>query len=184
MDSSQGFPPGWHAARATWKRDGESLTALRLDAEKRLADMGIRQWYDTEGGLAVIRAYTDAGDMYIIRDGPRSIGCFALSERYDEDWWGDDPDRDNCLYLGKAITASYMKNRGVGRFTVDYATRVTRAAGLRAVRIDCWRERPGLQAAWHRLGFSYLRTILALDKRPGYEGKLRESGDLMELRVD
>jgi hypothetical protein len=160
--------------RANLERDWYALSALRLAAERWLRDNGITQWTDHARGLDQMMKYTDRDEMYLVREGPTAIGCFALTNRPDLDFWGDDSERDECLYLNKAITAPWAAHTGVGRLITDYTMTETRARKCVAARLDCWRGNEKLRSHFESLGFTYLRTV---------ELRNRNDGILMEQRL-
>jgi hypothetical protein len=160
--------------RASLERDWYALSALRLAAERWLHESGITQWTDTARGLDQMMKYTDRDEMYLVREGPTAVGCFALTNRPDPDFWSGDAERDECLYLNKAIAAPWAAHTGIGRLITDYTMTEARARKCVAARLDCWRGNEKLRQHFESLGFTYLRTV---------ESRGRNDGILMEQRV-
>ena len=164
----------WYAYRADLLDDWTALSALRLAAERRLREGHIEQWTDTARGLDQLAFFTAREEMYLVREKNTAIGCFALSSWADPDFWHDDPERDECLYLYKVMTAPWMAHQGVGRFMVNFAMEEARERKCTALRLDCWRENKRLHERWQNLGFTKLRTVTLPS---------RNSGTLMEMRL-
>jgi GNAT superfamily N-acetyltransferase len=160
--------------RANMEYDWHGLSALRLAAERSLRSRGIQQWTDTARGLDQMAQYTNRDEMYLVREGPTAVGCFVLTDQPDVDFWADDPDRDECLYLHKVIAAPWAKGTGIGQMIVEYSMAEAKARKCQAVRLDCWRGNDKLREHWESLGFTYLRTA---------EVAGRNSGVLMEQRA-
>jgi hypothetical protein len=160
--------------RAKLDYDWYALSTLRLAAERWLRENGITQWTDHARGLDQMMKYTDHDEMYLVREGPTAVGCFALTDKPDLDFWSGDPERGECLYLNKAITAPWAAHTGVGRFIIDYALAEAAARKCVALRLDCWRGNEKLRSHFESLGFTYLRTA---------EVRSRNDGVLMEQRI-
>lgn len=162
----------WIIHRADIMRDWYALCALRLAAERRLRAMGIPQWTDTARGLDEMSFFTNRDDMYLIRQGPTAIGCFALTSWVDESVWSD-PDRDECLYLNKVMVAPWMSGTGVGHFIVNHAMEQVRDRKCSALRLYSWYENTPLYQHWQNLGFTHVGTITVPNGN---------SGALMEMK--
>jgi hypothetical protein len=160
--------------RAELEKDWYALSALRLAVERDLRERGIPQWTDTARGLEQMAQYVNRDEMYLVREGPSATGCFALTACPDPDFWSDDPEKDECLYLQKVITAPWAARSGMGRFIVDYATSAADERCCSAVRLNCWEGNGKLREHFESLGFTYLRTATTRN---------RSSGVLMEKRL-
>jgi GNAT superfamily N-acetyltransferase len=141
--------------------DWPTIMGLRIDAETRLKEMGLRQWYDRARGFDEMSEYLDHDEMYLILGPGRAIvGCVALTQRYDPEFWQDE-DASKWLYLHKAITASWAKHCGVGAFMVSAALNEAELRGCKGVRLDVWRDTDGEGAVrrWKSLGFTQVGRV-------------------------
>jgi hypothetical protein len=161
--------------RANMEHDWYALSSLRLGAENWLRANGIVQWHDTARGLDQMARYTNRDEMYLVREGPTAVGCFALTNDADSDFWTGDPDRGDSLYLNKMIAARWVAGTGVGRLITDYSLAEAKARKCVALRLDCWRGNDALRSHFEDLGFTYLRTAVVPN---------RNDGVLMEQRLD
>lgn len=162
--------------RVSLDRDWDDLVALRLGAERRIREKGSSQWSDTARGLEQMMHWVNRDEMMIIRRGPRAVGCFALTNDGEPEFWGSDPDRDQSVYLHKAITSPHAAHTGIGELIVSHSIGEARARRAVAVRIEVWKGPNGAGAVrrWEELGFRHVREL----DLPG-----RDVGVLMEIRV-
>lgn len=160
--------------RAELEKDWYALSALRLAAERDLRERGINQWTDTARGLEQMVFFVNRDEMYLVREGPSAVACFVLTGRPDPDFWADDTERHECLYLHKMIVAPWARDTGLGQFIVDHAMAEADERCCSAVRLDCWKDNEKLKSHFESLGFTYLRTV----ETPG-----RNDGVLMERRL-
>jgi len=160
--------------RADLDKDWYALSALRLAVERRLREIGVHQLGDTARGLEAMAFFVNRDEMYVVREGPTAIGCFALTSLPDHDFWADDPDRHECLYLRQVLVAPWATGTGVGEFIINHVMSEARDRKCSAVRLDTWYANEKLWQHWEGLGFTSLRTADA----PG-----RDTSVLMERRL-
>lgn len=169
---SDRWESGFITRRAVLELDWDELSELRGLAEARVRSMGYDHT-DLARGLDRMAGYLHRGDLYVVRQRPGLVACYALTLHGDPAFWTSQEQDDDALYLDNAVVHPAHAHRGVGSLITRYAVNEARARGLDRVRLDCQRV-PGLRAHWERLGFTWLRDT----EVPG-----RTSGTLMERKL-
>lgn len=160
--------------------DLDAVLSLRREAERWLAENGIRQWtadYD-EYAVGVLTAWIDSGAAWVVEDDGAVVATVSVHRLPDLDFWGwaDPLDRAAALYLGKMIVARSHAGRGIGDAIMNWASRRAVAADLTWVRLDVRRDNLRLQGYYEERGFRHLRTWHAAGRRT-------ESGWLAQRRA-
>lgn len=156
--------------RTAGSNDFPSLADLRIQAERWLHAAGVHQWLDHQRGLRSIRTGIEAGTAWIVEDGTDTAATLTLSGP-DWDFWTENDDPYNAIYLYKFIVSDQWRGTGLGDALLDWACETAQSQGKCFLRLDCWRENTALQAYYIDRGFHPVRTMVV-------EG--RDSGALLE----
>lgn len=158
--------------RAELERDWDELSRMRDLVEKRARDWEAGGT-DVARGLDRLARYIDADQLYLIISARSIIACHALTPQGDPAFWSPAELAQDALYLDNAMVHPAVARRGVGSKIVRHARDEAVKRSIPRVRLDCQRVL-GLRAQWERLGFAWVRDVVA----PG-----RSSGTLMERTV-
>lgn len=153
-------------------RDWAALSALRSVAEIRLRRMGIGT--DVARGLDRMAGYLHRDQMYVMRNGLRTVACHALTPDGDPAFWTAGELAEEALYLDNVIVDPDYAHEGVGSLVTGHAASEAQERSMKFLRLDCQRGNAALRDHWRSLGFTWLRDVTV----PG-----RASGTLMEMTV-
>lgn len=150
-----------HSIRPATAADEADLMGLRVEAEQWLADAGIDQWRSPgfrDRALAKWRGEIAEGRTWVVEDSLASVVGTVTLAPPDLDFWRDEDDPYDAVYVAKLITARSTVGQRLGGHILDWVGTVARARGLAWVRLDCWRANTALQAYYLREGFTHVRT--------------------------
>ena len=143
--------------------DRESILKIYESARAIMRESGNpRQWGDSNPQISLIDGDIENGTGYVVEDGPRIVGCFALINGpdptylkiYDGQWLND----DDYIVIHRIASCG---EGGVLKTCLDYCSEVSRN-----IRIDTHRENRIMQHLLHKYGFTYCGTIYVSDGTP------------------
>lgn len=154
--------------------DSAALMALRIEAEEWLAAAGVDQWRNPETrgpALEKWRADIADGRTYVVEDQAAAVVGTVTLAQPDLDFWRDDDELDDALYVAKLITARSVAGQDVGGMLLDWVADLAREQGRRYVRLDVWRTNERLQRYYERHGFEHIRTEAPAHRMSGWLGQ-------------
>jgi len=133
--------------------DVDAFVALLEDAARWLVARGIAQWYPGEAaaGVARLHAAQARGELLVVRRGGRLAAGVVLTSLPDPIW--DDLPADDVRYLHRLVIANDLRGTGIGRDVLAACERIARAAGARAIRLDCVAANVALARFYQALGY-------------------------------
>lgn len=141
---------------------------LLTDASEWLASRGIDQWqYPPHRDR--IQAAIAVGTVYLVcreSDGD-AIATFQLDDFADPEFWTPADQPDAALYLHRMAVRRTEAGAGVGAYMLDWAAGRATQAGKRWVRLDAWKDNPGLHAFYEDEGFRLVRIVDLPHRRSG-----------------
>lgn len=150
-----------YSIRPATAADEEELMGLRIEAEEWLAEAGIDQWRSPgfrDRSLAKWRSEIAEGRTWVVEGSLTSVVGTVTLAPPDLDFWRDDDDPYDAVYVAKLITARSTVGQRLGGRILDWVGSVARSRDLPWVRLDCWRANTALQAYYLREGFTHVRT--------------------------
>jgi GNAT superfamily N-acetyltransferase len=144
------------------------VAGLWTEAAAWLASRGIDQW-QYPPHLDRIEASITAGECWV-GIGNRSghpVATITLDERADPDFWTAADEPADALYAHRMALARAAAGQGLGAEMLDWAAARAAAAGKRWLRLDAWRDNPGLRRYYERHGFTHIRTVVIGHRRSG-----------------
>lgn len=155
--------------------DIESVLALRREAERWLADRGIRQWtpdYAEDVHPRWVDAIRRGISWVLIDTEGLLVGHVALDHEPDTDFWLPEDHPEDGLYLGKMTVARDLAGRGVGDAILNWASRQAAEARRKWLRLECRRDNHKLQQYYLDRGFQHVRTARPAARRRTESGAL------------
>ena len=144
-----------------------SLIATRVHW---MDEVGIQQWNATDYLTVYPEEYylscQQNGELYLYEDNSVITGAFVLFDK-DVRWQDNDEVSDAC-YLHNLATDPAVK--GLGRFLIAKAEKVTVQRGRRRLRLDCAVDNPFLNTYYEELGYKLRGECID----GAYIGNLRE----------
>lgn len=160
-----------YTVRRATQDDGETLMALRIEAEHWLAEAGIDQWRSPgfrDRALAKWRNDIKYGRTWLVEDGQRSAAATVTLAPPDLDFWREEDDPEDAVYVAKLITSRKASGQNLGGRVLDWVGSVARGRARQWVRLDCWRANTALQAYYLREGFEHVRTEAPAHRLSGW----------------
>jgi ribosomal protein S18 acetylase RimI-like enzyme len=139
-----------------------ALAQVLIDgAREWLRSRGIDQWQDAVPDSVLVRD-AERGNLFFVR---RRSEVAAMVTVYDSDAevWGDD--MEPALYVHRLAVGQAHRGAQLGERLLRWVEEQALRHELRAVRLDCATDNPGLRRFYEQLGFQHLRdvTVLAPD---------------------
>jgi GNAT superfamily N-acetyltransferase len=138
---------------------------LWAEAARWLASRGIDQW-QYEPHVDRIERSIAAGECWLAID-ERPVGTITVDGRADPEFWTPADEPDTALYAHRMAVARSAAGAGLGAVMLDHAAGLARAAGKRWLRLDAWRDNPGLADYYRAQGFEHVRTVVLAHRRSG-----------------
>lgn len=159
------------------------VAGLWTEAAAWLAGRGIDQW-QYPPHLDRITASIAAGECWVAVDGvnrdlpfgkpdrpvmwsDRPIGTITVDGRADPEFWTEADAPDMALYAHRMAVDRSAAGTGLGARLLDHAGRLAAETGRRWLRLDCWRDNPGLAGYYRSQGFVQVRTVVLEHRRSG-----------------
>ncbi|MEU2949316.1 GNAT family N-acetyltransferase [Nocardiopsis alba] len=152
-------PPGLDTIpRRAGPDDVPTLIELRVAAAEWLRSIGSDQWHDTARAIADIEAGVASGTTWVVDRGGRIDATLTLGGP-DLDFWNEEDDLADALYLYKFMVRAAERGGGLGDAFLEWACARTAAQGRHRLRLDCWRTNHALHRYYRERGFRHLRTV-------------------------
>jgi predicted N-acetyltransferase YhbS len=146
--------------------DLDTVTKLHQDARSWLSSRGLDQWQPMQTGrLSIDRVRSGfarsiaKGACFIAMDGFDPVGTITVDSFADPDFWTDQDDPTNALYIHRMIVPRSHAGRGIGEQLIDWAAERAAATGHQWLRLDAWRTNERLHDYYRSLGFQHVRTV-------------------------
>ncbi|MDG4794590.1 GNAT family N-acetyltransferase [Micromonospora sp. WMMD1082] len=147
--------------------DFAAVARLQSDVVRWLATRGLDQWQSVESNdrqtpERMQKRIADAigrGECFVLTDDSRIVATVIIDELADPEFWQDEDDPGDALYVHRMIVSRNYAGRGIGENLVDFALRLARKRGKKWLRLDAWRTNPALHEYYRQLGFDHVRTV-------------------------
>lgn len=141
------------------------VASLWTEAAAWLASRGIDQW-QYPPHLDRIERSVAAGECWLaIHREP--VGTITVDGRADPEFWTPADEPETALYAHRMAVARWAAGQGLGAVLLDHAAHLAAAAGKRWLRLDAWRDNPGLAGYYRAQGFTEVRTVVLGHRRSG-----------------
>lgn len=107
-----------------------------------------------------IRAFTEAGELYVGRTGERIVAAMVLTFHEDPEhegvpWPSGAADEDVCV-VHLLCGHPSLRGQGIGRELIEEAIRLARAAGKKAIHLEVSLGNLAASRIYQAAGFSYI----------------------------
>ena len=162
-----------YEVRPATSSDVPALMELRTEAESWLAAAGIDQWSNAALGKRAISGWLDMiglGRTWVFTKDNRVVATVSLGPA-DKDFWHEDDQLLSALYVYKFIVGRSQAGTHLGARILDWVSAIAHAEGREWVRLDVWRDNPGLQNYYLAQGFQHVRTESPSHRLSGWLGQ-------------
>lgn len=145
-----------------------AVEALLTEASRWLASRGIDQWqYPPHRDR--ISAALSAGTVYLVsrESDAQLVGTLQLDEFADPEFWCTDDAPESALYVHRMAVRRSLAGQGLGGEMLTWAADRARDAGKKWLRLDAWKDNPGLHAFYESEGFRLVRIVDLPHRRSG-----------------
>lgn len=144
----------------------ELVEGLLSGASDWLASRGIDQWqyppHTDRIGQALLR-----GEVFLAFADGQPIATLQVDTAADPEFWMPEDKPEAALYVHRMAVRREAAGMGVGGMLLDWAAEQAAAAGKTCLRLDAWKDNPGLHHYYERAGFTLIRVVDLPHRRSG-----------------
>ncbi|MDT9684322.1 GNAT family N-acetyltransferase [Streptomyces sp. TRM76323] len=152
--------------RAARPDELDTVEALLTEASRWLASRGIDQWQYPPHRDRITRALRRGVCFLAFQDG-EPVGTVQVDDFADPEFWTPADQPDTALYVHRMAVARKASGAGVGEVLLEWAAERARSKGKAWLRLDAWKDNPGLHRYYRRAGFDLLRIVDLPHRRSG-----------------
>lgn len=154
--------------------EAKKIEAVLIEAATRIKQTGSSQWGHILDGEEsdIVAARIEQGEAYVYeeeRDGEINIAAVFYLYESPNDWdygiWQEAEQR-GVYYLHRLSLADSYTGKGIAEQLLRQLQGELRAAGKRAIRLDCIKSQPVLNQLYLRSGFQLVKEIPDLEAGP------------------
>lgn len=131
---------------------------LLREASAWLASRGIDQWQFPPHRDRITRAL-EHGEVFLAGIDSQPIATLQLDAHADPEFWNPADEPGDALYIHRMAVSRRYAGAGIGGKLLDWASDRAAAAGKPWLRLDAWKDNPGLHRYYESQGFTMLRVI-------------------------
>lgn len=146
--------------------DIDTVLSMHAEASTWLASMGIDQWQPNAIGNRTRNRVRESvernvaeGTCWLACMGDEVVGTVTVDSFADPEFWTEDDDPGDAVYVHRMIVRRSFSGRGIGRVLLSVTEHLARQAGRRWVRLDAWSTNERLHDYYRRMGFEQVRTL-------------------------
>ncbi|MFB4196295.1 GNAT family N-acetyltransferase [Streptomyces carpaticus] len=145
-----------------------------------LASRGIDQWQYPPHRDRIKRALA-RGECFLAFLDDTPVGTIQVDDFADPEFWSPDDKPDTALYVHRMAVSRRPASRGAGAVMLDWAANRAASAGKQWLRLDAWKDNPGLHRYYEAQGFIPVRIVDLPHRRSGalYQRPTRLDTDLL-----
>lgn len=144
----------------------EVVEALLNGASAWLASRGIDQWQYPPHRDRIMRAI-DRGECFLaFRDG-LAIATIQVDDYADPEFWQEGDRPDAAMYVHRMAVSRAAAGHDVGSELLAWAAQHASEAGKTLLRLDAWKDNPGLHSYYVSQGFELVRIVDLPHRRSG-----------------
>jgi GNAT superfamily N-acetyltransferase len=151
-----------------------TVEALLSGASTWLASRGIDQWQYPPRRDRITQALQRGECFLAVRDG-EAIATVQVDAFADPEFWDAADGPEAALYVHRMAVSRKAAGENVGAVLLDWAAERAADAGKSWLRLDAWKDNPGLHRYYERVGFDLVRIV---------DLPHRRSGALYQRRID
>lgn len=159
------------AFRKARPEDLAQVFALFTDAIHTMDKDGIPQWDEVYPDERTLKEDIEHGQMYLAELEERPAAVFVLNLEYDPQYangvWAE---TDSFLVLHRLCVSPRVQNRGLGKLTVQVAEARAAALGVKALRLDAFKQNPYALRLYERMGYRIVGDVVFRKGPSGIRG--------------
>ncbi|MEW2523163.1 GNAT family N-acetyltransferase [Actinacidiphila alni] len=131
---------------------------LLREASAWLASRGIDQW-QFPPHRDRITAALERGEVFLALVDDQPIATLQVDAHADPEFWTAEDEPAGALYVHRMAVSRHCAGAGIGSMLLDWAAERAAAAGKAWLRLDAWKDNPGLHRYYEAEGFVLVRVI-------------------------
>lgn len=131
---------------------------LLREASAWLASRGIDQWQFPPHSDRIARALRH-GEVFLATVDGQPMATLQVDDHADPEFWTAEDEPGDALYVHRMAVSREYAGSGVGGALLNWASERAAAAGKLWLRLDAWKDNPGLHRYYESHGFTLLRVI-------------------------
>ncbi|MFE3016698.1 GNAT family N-acetyltransferase [Streptomyces sp. NPDC059256] len=143
-----------------------TIEGLLTEASVWLASLGIDQWQYPPHRDRIVQAIERGECFLAVQDG-HPIATLQVDSFADPEFWGVSDRPDAALYVHRMAVSREAAGGSVGKELLNWAVDRATAAGKSWLRLDAWKDNPGLHRYYERRGFELVRIVDLPHRRSG-----------------
>ncbi|OEV02391.1 hypothetical protein AN217_03190 [Streptomyces qinglanensis] len=165
--------------RAATVDELSTVESLLTEASTWLASRGIDQWQYPPHRDRILRALQQ-GDCFLALADGEPVGTIQVDTYADPEFWTPEDAPGDALYVHRMAVRRNAAGTGLGAFMLDWAGERAASVGKRWLRLDAWKDNPGLHRYYESAGFRRVRIVDLPHRRSGalYERPAKDAADI------
>ena len=131
---------------------------LLREASAWLASRGIDQWQFPPHRDRIARALQH-GEVFLAAVDDRPMATMQVDDHADAEFWTAEDGPGDALYVHRMAVRRRYAGSGVGGALLNWASERAAAAGKSWLRLDAWKDNPGLHRYYEGQGFTLVRVV-------------------------
>jgi len=148
-----------HRIRTAGAGDIEMIMALLDESIAWLDALGLDQWQG-ERGRQRRHVKTDLAEetVFVVERMGRVVATITIDEFADADFWREEDDIHDALYVHRMTVARDKAGLGLGAAMLNWAAGRAERCGRSWLRLDAWSTNDKLHLYYKQLGFAMVRN--------------------------
>ncbi|MGA5470054.1 GNAT family N-acetyltransferase [Streptomyces arboris] len=154
------------AIRAATVDDLSTVESLLSEASAWLASQGIDQWQYPPHRDRIMQAM-ERGECFLAFQSGMAIATIQVDAYADPEFWAPADQPDTALYVHRMAVSRRASGANIGIVLLDWASKRAAEAEKLWVRLDAWKDNPGLHRYYQSVGFHLVRIVDLPHRRSG-----------------
>ncbi|MFD5903151.1 GNAT family N-acetyltransferase [Streptomyces microflavus] len=142
------------------------VEALLREASAWLASRNIDQWQYPPHRDRITEAL-ERGVCFLALEEGRPVATIQVDDFADPEFWTQEDQPDTALYVHRMAVTRTASGAGIGNLLLDWASERAAAESKRWLRLDAWKDNPGLHRFYEDAGFTLVRIVDLSHRRSG-----------------
>jgi GNAT superfamily N-acetyltransferase len=148
-----------YVIRAAGTADAGQIMGLLDEAVEWLAGLGLDQWQDNRDRQRThVETDLAEGTVFVVEHLDRVIATITVDQFADADFWRENDDIRDALYVHRMAVARDEAGIGLGSAMLDWAGGRAERFRRSWLRLDAWSTNDKLHFYYEQLGFTMVRN--------------------------
>ncbi|MEE4541208.1 GNAT family N-acetyltransferase [Streptomyces sp. V4-01] len=135
-----------------------TVESLLIEVSEWLASRGIDQWQFPPHRDRITTALR-RGEVFLAEVDGRPVATLQVDDHADPEFWTPEDEPGDALYVHRMAVTRKFSGAGIGGTLLDWASARAVEEGKAWLRLDAWKNNPGLHQYYQDQGFRMIRLI-------------------------